>query len=396
MEQRCPQCLEIFRGAHLCGANLKQRFVKKTVMDALQGSVPFQEGFRDYGKCEACGETWGTGVDCSGCATAAEHPFGAFVKHDEGKIRPELLPPRALEEVSAVLAHGAAKYTRRWSSSLPDAVVFIRESCKCGNTTKVRSATRTDDMPDAGCVTPAMPDGIRRHVEPHVTPSDSSTPEGCAVFATTESSRREIPNTQNGSDSIASDGHSNTRNKCGASAVHGESETPPQRPQKNDVPRWPSSDSPGRTNSGYSTSREEGARSADLSEDVAVSTWTTVTRPGASAASSAVDATKDSDFWETLSRLSKGHSPTCEVSKIGVRPIRDGVEITVDGANNWHKCEDPSRYVGAALRHILAHMRGETNDPETGRLHLAHAICSLSFVSELELRKNQNQNKDTK
>ena len=68
------------------------------------------------------------------------------------------------------------------------------------------------------------------------------------------------------------------------------------------------------------------------------------------------------------------------------------------GADNWHKCEDPSRYVGAALRHILAHMRGETNDLETGRLHLAHAICGLAFVSESELMRNQNQhqNKDTK
>lgn len=66
------------------------------------------------------------------------------------------------------------------------------------------------------------------------------------------------------------------------------------------------------------------------------------------------------------------------------------------GADNWHKCEDTSRYIGAALRHILAHMRGETNDSETGRLHLAHAICGLLFVAELELRRNQNQNKDMK
>lgn len=56
------------------------------------------------------------------------------------------------------------------------------------------------------------------------------------------------------------------------------------------------------------------------------------------------------------------------------------------GADNWHKCRDPQRYVGAALRHVLAHMSGEKRDPESGESHLTHAACCLLFLVELDER----------
>jgi hypothetical protein len=53
---------------------------------------------------------------------------------------------------------------------------------------------------------------------------------------------------------------------------------------------------------------------------------------------------------------------------------------------NWRKVTDGSqRYVGAALRHTMAWLNEENDDPESGLPHLAHAICSLLFVLELEL-----------
>jgi len=55
--------------------------------------------------------------------------------------------------------------------------------------------------------------------------------------------------------------------------------------------------------------------------------------------------------------------------------------------DNWRKVDDPNRYVAAALRHILAYMRGEKNDPETGLQHLAHAACSCLFLAELDLTR---------
>lgn len=52
--------------------------------------------------------------------------------------------------------------------------------------------------------------------------------------------------------------------------------------------------------------------------------------------------------------------------------------------NNWAKGADWSRYTGAALRHVFAHLRGEDNDPETGLPHLAHATCCLLFLLEYQ------------
>lgn len=49
-------------------------------------------------------------------------------------------------------------------------------------------------------------------------------------------------------------------------------------------------------------------------------------------------------------------------------------------ANNWREGCDWSRYHAAMLRHITAWGEGETNDPESGINHLAHAACSIAFL----------------
>ena len=56
------------------------------------------------------------------------------------------------------------------------------------------------------------------------------------------------------------------------------------------------------------------------------------------------------------------------------------------GPHNWRKVDDlQNRYSSAALRHIFAHIDGESLDEETGLSHLAHAICCLMFKLEDEL-----------
>jgi hypothetical protein len=63
-------------------------------------------------------------------------------------------------------------------------------------------------------------------------------------------------------------------------------------------------------------------------------------------------------------------------------------EVLTFGANkyspdNWRKLDNlESRYMSAAMRHILAFNGGELNDNETDLSHLAHAICCLMFVLE--------------
>ena len=55
------------------------------------------------------------------------------------------------------------------------------------------------------------------------------------------------------------------------------------------------------------------------------------------------------------------------------------------GRDNWRQVENAeTRYLDAALRHINAYQRGEAADPESGESHLAHAVCSLMFMLEMQ------------
>lgn len=65
-------------------------------------------------------------------------------------------------------------------------------------------------------------------------------------------------------------------------------------------------------------------------------------------------------------------------------------------AENWRKVpEAHQRYLDAALRHINQYHQGQIIDNETGINHLAHAICSLLFIVELDTSDELN-NKDLK
>lgn len=60
-------------------------------------------------------------------------------------------------------------------------------------------------------------------------------------------------------------------------------------------------------------------------------------------------------------------------------------QVLTFGANkytawNWSKGILYMRIYGAILRHLLAWVRGEENDGETGLPHLDHAACELMFL----------------
>lgn len=60
--------------------------------------------------------------------------------------------------------------------------------------------------------------------------------------------------------------------------------------------------------------------------------------------------------------------------------------------DNWRKLDNlQNRYSGGALRHIFAHLDGETLDEDSGHSHLAHAICCLLFKLEIELEQNSSK-----
>lgn len=55
--------------------------------------------------------------------------------------------------------------------------------------------------------------------------------------------------------------------------------------------------------------------------------------------------------------------------------------------NNWRKGLSQNRLCAAALRHLYAHIDGETFDNESGLLHLAHAGCCIMFAINMLLTK---------
>jgi hypothetical protein len=80
-----------------------------------------------------------------------------------------------------------------------------------------------------------------------------------------------------------------------------------------------------------------------------------------------------------------------------VYALEENVKVLTVGAqkyepDNWKRVPDgPRRYFDAALRHLFAFKRGETNDPETGLHHLAHALCCIQFILDLELAEKASQ-----
>lgn len=52
-------------------------------------------------------------------------------------------------------------------------------------------------------------------------------------------------------------------------------------------------------------------------------------------------------------------------------------------ANSWKRVER-ERYVGAALRHLMAYIDNPTGrDEESGLLHIEHALCNMAFLNEM-------------
>lgn len=77
--------------------------------------------------------------------------------------------------------------------------------------------------------------------------------------------------------------------------------------------------------------------------------------------------------------------------------LKATVEILTFGAekyepNNWINVPDSKRrYFDAAMRHMWAWKEGEQNDPESGKNHLAHALCCLMFLYEHDVKYSVQQ-----
>ena len=65
-------------------------------------------------------------------------------------------------------------------------------------------------------------------------------------------------------------------------------------------------------------------------------------------------------------------------------------KYAIDNWKQGHSEEDIRRYKDALMRHILAYLSGEKNDPETGLSHAYHASCNLMFLNYFETKQEPN------
>jgi hypothetical protein len=62
-------------------------------------------------------------------------------------------------------------------------------------------------------------------------------------------------------------------------------------------------------------------------------------------------------------------------------------------AFNWRKGMDWARLYRAGIGHIMDWWTGERNDKETGKHHLAHAVCCLLMLLDMDMRNIPNDNR---
>lgn len=61
--------------------------------------------------------------------------------------------------------------------------------------------------------------------------------------------------------------------------------------------------------------------------------------------------------------------------------------------DNWKKVPNArQRYIDAAFRHMSAYAGGEKLDAETGKSHLAHAMCCFLFLMAFDLDSSLEEN----
>lgn len=101
----------------------------------------------------------------------------------------------------------------------------------------------------------------------------------------------------------------------------------------------------------------------------------------------------EGEGW-AMSVLEEGRKDDADKPRYDLMPDaaeEEVVKVLTFGAkkyadDNWRKVTTPQRrYFAAARRHLRAWRKGEFRDPQSKCHHLAHAICSLMFILELEL-----------
>lgn len=84
-------------------------------------------------------------------------------------------------------------------------------------------------------------------------------------------------------------------------------------------------------------------------------------------------------------------------SLLPFRALKEVVDVLTYGAkkyapDNWKKVPNAKqRYIDAGFRHFTTYASGEKLDSETGKSHLAHAMCCLLYLLAFEVGEHRDQ-----
>ena len=82
-------------------------------------------------------------------------------------------------------------------------------------------------------------------------------------------------------------------------------------------------------------------------------------------------------------------------SLLPFKALKEVVDVLTYGAkkyapDNWKKVPNAKqRYIDAGFRHFTAYVAGEKLDNETGKSHLAHALCCLLYLLAFEIGEDR-------
>jgi len=83
-----------------------------------------------------------------------------------------------------------------------------------------------------------------------------------------------------------------------------------------------------------------------------------------------------------------------------VRPMEGVLRVLQHGAkkyerDNWQLVEDAERrYQSALIRHMMAILRGEEHDEESGLPHIDHVATNALFLSHFQQQKDSDEATD--
>lgn len=95
---------------------------------------------------------------------------------------------------------------------------------------------------------------------------------------------------------------------------------------------------------------------------------------------------ENSDFLTNKGNAIRYNQNKLRYDLVEPNAFKDFVEVLTDGAKkyydrNWEKGFSWTSVLASLKRHIAAFELGEDYDPESGRLHVAHAACNIHFLN---------------